>query len=71
MLRKLISEERKSVFIFDALVVGAIMNPDMIKIPKIINKVIVKVIKVLKANFWDLKTTIVVNNINTIAIRMN
>ncbi|MBA7554062.1 hypothetical protein ES705_46674 [subsurface metagenome] len=41
-LRKFVSEVRKSVLKFEVLVIGEIRNPDMIKIPKIINNIIVK-----------------------------
>jgi len=50
-LKKFVSEVGKSVLKFEEFVIGAISNPDMIKILKIINKVIVKEIKVLSANF--------------------
>jgi len=50
-LRKFVSEVRKSVLKFEILVMGAIRNPDMIKMPNMINKAIVRKIKVFKANF--------------------
>ena len=70
-LKKLVPEVRKLGSYPDTLVVGAINIPEIIKIPNIINKIIVKKIRDLNAIFWVLKTTIVVNSIDIIAITIN
>ena len=46
-------------------------TPEIIKIPKIINKMIVKKTRVLNANFWVLNTTIAVKRINIMVIGIN
>ena len=66
--KKFVSEVKNPVSKFDELVIGAIIKPDMMKMPKIINNIIVKLTRALSASLWVLNTTIVVNNINSTAI---
>ena len=53
---------------FELLVIGAINNPEIMKIPKIDNKINVRIINVLIASILDLKTTILIKIIIKIAI---